>query len=55
MINRSNPFEKMLEINDGKIITLSEYKRISEAHKYISYGADSEMIDVTSNKNYFRY
>ena len=39
---------------DGKVVTVSEHKRISEAHKYLSFGPDCQAMDISSHRNYFR-
>lgn len=51
----NNPVENMMDRVDGKVITVSEYKRISEANRYLTFGKDTVRFDATSEKNFFRY
>lgn len=51
----NNPVENMMDPFDGKVVTVSEYKRISEAMRYLAFGKDTVRFDATSDKTFFRY
>lgn len=55
IVKNSNPVQTLMDKFDGRVVTISECKRISEAMMYMAFGKDTGKFDATADKNYFRH